>query len=154
MREVFIADSPAQAHLVTGLLEEEGIRAVVEGEMLFGARGELGLSASTLPRVCVNDEDAARAITILRERHEARTAEPPDLEDAADAGAAPSRPWWRRPPAMAMLWLGFAARSLHLAGEVAPPVAGRGAGSPRVGGVGGPSLGPSTPAWSGAVRRR
>ncbi len=83
MKEVFVADSPAQAHLVSGFLEEEGIRCIVEGEMLFGVRGDLGLTPSTLPRVCVRDEDAVRAVELLRARQTERAAEPPDDEDAS-----------------------------------------------------------------------
>jgi len=45
VKSVFIAESPAEAHLVAGLLDEAGIRNVVEGEMLFGVRADIGLTA-------------------------------------------------------------------------------------------------------------
>jgi len=68
MKTVFVADSPAQAHLVAGLLDEAGIKNVVEGEMLFGVRAEIGMNAASLPRVCVNDEDFERARALIADR--------------------------------------------------------------------------------------
>ncbi len=68
MRAVFVADSPAQAHLVSGLLEESGIRNVVEGEMLFGVRAEIGMTPASLPKVNVNDEDFERARAVIEGR--------------------------------------------------------------------------------------
>lgn len=70
MAKVYVANSVAHAHLVAGLLEEAGIPAFVEGEFLTGGRFELPADASTLPTVCVRDEDVARAVDVLR-RHEA-----------------------------------------------------------------------------------
>jgi putative signal transducing protein len=74
VKTVFTAESPAQAHLVAGLLEEVGIRSVVEGEALFGVRGDIGLTAASLPKVCVADGDAVRAVAILTE-HEGRLSQ-------------------------------------------------------------------------------
>lgn len=101
MKTVFVADSPAQAHLVTGLLEESGIRCSVEGEMLFGARGELGMTPSTLPRVTVADEDAPRAAAIIAEREAFRAK---DAEEE-DPDAAPLPPAWRGASRIAVLWI-------------------------------------------------
>ena len=78
MRTVFTAEHPAQAHLVAGLLEEEGIRCVVQGEMLDGARFALCMDSSTLPTVDVDEADVPRATALLRERGHA----------AAEAGSA------------------------------------------------------------------
>lgn len=62
MTEIYRAAHPAQAHLLRGLLEAEGIEAVVIGEFGFNVRGEAPITTETLPRVCViNAEDAARA---------------------------------------------------------------------------------------------
>ncbi|MDQ3169264.1 MAG: DUF2007 domain-containing protein [Acidobacteriota bacterium] len=62
MIEVYRAAHPAQAHLLRGLLEAEGIEAVVIGEFSFNVRGEAPMTTDTLPRVCVvNIEDAGRA---------------------------------------------------------------------------------------------
>lgn len=62
MIEVYRAAHPAQAHLLRGLLEAEGIPAAVVGEYGFNVRGEAPITEETLPRVCVvNAEDAIRA---------------------------------------------------------------------------------------------
>jgi rubredoxin len=56
MRKVFVARTPTEAHFIKGLLEAEGIYAIVQGEALFGARGELPLTFETLPSVWVLDD--------------------------------------------------------------------------------------------------
>lgn len=66
MTEIYRAADPAQAHLLRGLLEAEGIEAVVVGEFGFNVRGEAPMTTETLPRVCVvNPEDAARARALV-----------------------------------------------------------------------------------------
>lgn len=68
MKQVFVAQHPAEAHLVRGLLEADGIRADVHGESLFGARGEAPATPDTLPSVwVVDDRDAPRAMALLAE---------------------------------------------------------------------------------------
>lgn len=62
MTEIYRAAHPAQAHLLRGLLESEGIEAVVIGEFGYNVRGEAPMTVETLPRVCVvNEGDAERA---------------------------------------------------------------------------------------------
>jgi hypothetical protein len=113
MRKVFVAENPAQAHLVAGLLEEEGIRAVVEGEMLTGARFAIGMDASTLPTVFVNDEDAVRAGAALRTRN---------LEAAAqDEKPAADRPGLAMFKTFLLLWIVASAAGV-LVGLVTHPV--------------------------------
>ena len=81
MKNVYTAQSPAEAHLVAGLLDEAGIECVVEGELLTGARMGLPMDSSTLPSVSVRDEDVPRAMTVIEE-HRGRVAEvPPTLPD-------------------------------------------------------------------------
>ena len=66
MKKVFIAKHPTEAHLVRGVLEAEGIHAEVQGESLFGSRGEAPVTADTLPSVWVlADEDELRASEVL-----------------------------------------------------------------------------------------
>ena len=66
MHQVFVAQHPTEAHLVKGLLEANGIVAVVRGESLFGARGEAPVTPDTLPSVWVVDAgDASRARVVL-----------------------------------------------------------------------------------------
>ena len=53
------------AHFVKGLLERDGIEAVVVGENLVNAVGTLPLSSQSLPNVSVREEDEARAAAIV-----------------------------------------------------------------------------------------
>ena len=70
MRKVFIAAHPAEAHMVKGLLESEGIEAVVRGEALFSSRGLTPVTDDTLPSVWVIDpEDAEHAALIINAAH-------------------------------------------------------------------------------------
>ncbi len=66
MKKVYVARDPADAHLVKGLLEAERIPALVRGEFLWGARGEVPLTPETCPSVwVVDDADAGRAREIV-----------------------------------------------------------------------------------------
>ena len=79
MREVFVAQHPTEAHFIRGLLEAEGIHALVRGESLFSARGETPATVETLPSVWVSDDDAGRAREVIARGGEvaAETAAPP-----------------------------------------------------------------------------
>lgn len=66
MKKVFVARHPAEAHLVRGMLEANGIAVLVRGEDLFSVRGEVPVTPDTLPTVWVLDEaDASRAMSVL-----------------------------------------------------------------------------------------
>lgn len=65
MKKIYVAQSPAEAHLVKGRLENEGIAAVVLGEDVYGIRGGVPLDSSTLPSVWVQEEDFNRARALL-----------------------------------------------------------------------------------------
>jgi predicted RNA-binding Zn-ribbon protein involved in translation (DUF1610 family) len=54
-----------QAHMLRGLLEREGIRATVMGEMLGPARGAIPMDAGTAPTVWVHAEDVERAKPVV-----------------------------------------------------------------------------------------
>jgi hypothetical protein len=60
VKQVFVAQHPLEAHFVKGLLEAEGIPAEVLGEVLWGARGEIPVSAETLPSVWVLNDEAVQ----------------------------------------------------------------------------------------------
>ena len=65
MKKVYIAKHPTEAHMIKGLLESYGISCEVRGEALFGVRGEVPMTADTLPSVWLYDDDdfeKARAI--------------------------------------------------------------------------------------------
>jgi hypothetical protein len=65
MIEIYRAANPVQAHLLRGILENEGIEAAVVGESLFSVRGEAPITTETLPIVAVSrEEDVARARAI------------------------------------------------------------------------------------------
>lgn len=68
MKIVHYAETPGEAHLVRGFLEENGIRAIVQGEALETARGGVPISRETAPTVCVADEDATRAVELIARR--------------------------------------------------------------------------------------
>jgi hypothetical protein len=55
MRIVFTARHPAEAHLIRGMLEADGIRAVVRNDQLYGAFGEIPV----LPTVWIVDDSEA-----------------------------------------------------------------------------------------------
>ena len=59
--EVYRAKDSVQAHLLRSGLEEMGIRAIVEGDLLQGALGEIPMGWSTAPRIMVDEPDAAKA---------------------------------------------------------------------------------------------
>lgn len=67
MKRVYLARDPADAHLVRGVLESEGIDAVVQGEALWSARGELPLTAESAPSVWVAGENHERARGLIEE---------------------------------------------------------------------------------------
>ncbi len=67
MKRVYTAHDPTEAHLVKGLLEAEGIEAIVQGEHLFPLRGSLPVTSDTNPSVWVaNDMDFNRGRTIAQ----------------------------------------------------------------------------------------
>lgn len=65
MKLVYVAADLARAEIIRGMLAEEGIRALVEGEMLQAAVGDIPFT-SAYPRISVEDADfeAARRIII------------------------------------------------------------------------------------------
>lgn len=68
MKRVYVAKNPADAHLLKGLLEGERIEALVRGEFLWGARGEVPLTPETSPSVwVVNEVDYDRALEMVEE---------------------------------------------------------------------------------------
>lgn len=65
MRVVYEAENIIDAHLVKGLLEQEGIPAFVQGEYLAGGVGDLPVAGFV--RVAVPDSRAPEAEAALRE---------------------------------------------------------------------------------------
>jgi hypothetical protein len=80
MPKVYSAQSPVDAHIVKGLLEQQGITALVNGEYLQGGIGELPLIDLVTVRVAESDVEAAREI--IREYEESTPDEP--INDSLD----------------------------------------------------------------------
>lgn len=58
MKKIYTARNPVDAHLLKGALEGEQIEAIVQGDFLWGARGEVPIAPETCPSVwIVNDTD-------------------------------------------------------------------------------------------------
>jgi hypothetical protein len=86
MQHVYTARDAMDAHFVRGLLEQEGVRAVVQGESLQETWGGLSLSAENLPTVWVEDADVAKAEPVIRRYRETDRANADD--NVADAPRA------------------------------------------------------------------
>lgn len=67
MKQVHIAESPPEAYLVKGLLEANGIKAIVQGEELFGIRGGIPVTPATSPSIWVAEQDVAEATQLIEE---------------------------------------------------------------------------------------
>ncbi len=65
MIQAYVANSLAQAHLIKGFLDAEGIFAVVRGEHLVGIAGEIPITMDTLPSIWVGDDDRDRARELI-----------------------------------------------------------------------------------------
>jgi putative signal transducing protein len=72
--EVYRTTTGAQAHLLRNLLDDAGIEAQVENDLLQGVAGEIPLGWATAPRVLVPAHQQAEARAVI-ERF--RTSPPP-----------------------------------------------------------------------------
>ncbi len=89
MRHVYTGRDEMDAHFVKGLLEQEGIAAVVTGENLEAVWSTLPLSATSPPGVYVPDEDEARAAAIVRDYQQV------DRANAAETSEDAPRATWK-----------------------------------------------------------
>ena len=67
MIRAYVARNLAQAHLIRGFLDSEGIFSVVKGEHLVGIQGEIPITMDTLPSIWVNEADVATARGLIEE---------------------------------------------------------------------------------------
>ncbi len=65
MKKVYSARDEVDAHLVQGLLSEQGIEAVVQAEGLSGIIGNVQTSSEASPSLWVSEEDEAAALAAL-----------------------------------------------------------------------------------------
>jgi hypothetical protein len=73
--DVYEAMNPAEAEIIRGMLEAEGVRAEVAGNMQGGFTGTLPEVAVMVPAV-----DAERARDLIRAHQEAHAAAPAEIE--------------------------------------------------------------------------
>jgi len=85
MLQLYSARDSMDAHFLQGLLAEEGIEAVIQGEALEEVWGDLPLSQRTVPTLWINESDLARANPIVEEYERRRL-------NNVENGAAPARP--------------------------------------------------------------
>ncbi|MDB5295537.1 MAG: hypothetical protein JWO31_1520 [Phycisphaerales bacterium] len=93
MRSIYTARDGLDANFLKALLVQEGVRAVVQGEALQEAWGNLNLTRDSLPTVWVDDADEAAALPIVDEyrRRDASHANATEADDAtADVTARPT----------------------------------------------------------------
>jgi len=68
MKKIYTARNPIDAHLLKGALEGEQIEAIVQGDFLWGARGEVPVTPETSPSVwIVNDADYEKAVQVVED---------------------------------------------------------------------------------------
>ena len=91
MQHVYTARDEMDATFVQGLLRQQGIEAIVQGQALGTAWGTLPLSAESLPTVWVPEADVERARPIVEEYR--RT----DQANAVDAAVEAPRATWTCP---------------------------------------------------------
>ena len=60
LRKIYVADGPGDAHLLRGLLETEGIDAVIRGADFVPLQGGSLFGMETRPSLWVLDDDPAR----------------------------------------------------------------------------------------------
>ena len=76
--EVYRAKDSQQAHLLRAALEDRGIRALIEGDLLQGALGGVPVGWSSAPRLLVQADDAVLAQRLITEWEQ---RDPPDAEE-------------------------------------------------------------------------
>ena len=70
----YVARNLAEAHLIAGFLQAEGITCEVRGEHLMGAYGELPITFDTLPSIWVAPDDRLKARQRIDQALHGRTA--------------------------------------------------------------------------------
>ena len=81
MRKIFSASNITEAHLIKGLLEQEGIAAEVSGGFLQGGFGELPVV--DMISVCVSKEDEQRALAIVKQYENSEVVDEQTLSEQA-----------------------------------------------------------------------
>jgi hypothetical protein len=90
MQQLYMARDELDAHFLQGLLSEEGIESVIQGETMERVWGGVPVNDQTTPTLWVGEADVERARPIV-EQYERRR------KDLVDHGDAPDRPTWKCP---------------------------------------------------------
>ena len=80
--EAYRAKNNPQALVLKQALEDAGIRATIENELLQGAVGDLPMGWATAPRIMVESRDLPRAREILERSERAESTVPEDVDEA------------------------------------------------------------------------
>jgi len=83
--EVYRAKDSPQAHMLKSALEDAGIQAVIDGDLLQGALGEIPVGWAGAPRILVDSRDVPRARAIIGRGERAGAVAPAGEGD--DVGA-------------------------------------------------------------------
>jgi hypothetical protein len=89
MQHVYSGRDEMDANFVKGLLQQEGIEAVITGQALEAAFSTLPLSDNSLPSVWVSKENEERAKAIIQKYQQV------DLANSDDSLADTPRPTWK-----------------------------------------------------------
>ena len=117
-REIYVAATTAQAHLLKNVLERQGITAFISNEALQIAEGKFPMGIPTAPRVLVaeSDADEARQIAISFDESSRGPSEVDEEEEADAAGRTwPLCPSCNRPRHTSCPYCGTAGASFPLA---------------------------------------
>lgn len=90
MQQLYMARDELDAHFLQGLLNEEGIDSVIQGEAMERVWGGVPVTDQTTPTLWVQEADIERARPIIAEYERRR-------KNLADHGGAPARPTWTCP---------------------------------------------------------
>lgn len=93
MRNIYTARDAMDANFLRGLLEQEGIKAVVQGEALQETWGNLNLTAASLPSVWVDDVDVVRAEPIVEEYRQVDKANADRDDDDEEVATTAAGGW-------------------------------------------------------------
>jgi ribosomal protein L40E len=82
--EVYRARNSPQALALQQVLQEAGLRATIDNDLLQGVVGSLPMGWPTAPRIMVESKDAPRAREILERSEGAETTGPAGTDEASD----------------------------------------------------------------------
>ena len=67
IKQIYTADNPASAHMLKDILDQNGIKAVIQGEQAFSMGGVCTGGIMAAPTVWVFEADVKAALEIVNE---------------------------------------------------------------------------------------